>query len=578
MSYKSINVIEELNKVNFINVNNLTNEKSSILFDNFCETYSEKKSIKDQFKKKRIELFKELIEVLNKSLKVSHDVTYWRILIGPWFFVCFETLYNRIYSLTSFIESKSNYTFIFKNLKEDEFIIRSNLHFNNKTSSVNWNQLTIYKIIQELNLNHSIVEGNCDLKKNKKIKPFLLFLKKKIKYFVSKNLFLLNTLNKKIIFNTSLNRLDEIRLQLKLMKVPLLHLPDFFENIKMNSKYNYDLRLNLISKYIKKNDDKKIKILKKILLETIPIIYLENYHFLNNKITKSKLFKLIATSQHFDFNEYYKFLASKSYLNNCKIIYFQHGNIDGTDNFDVYNNHIKSSTKYLTWGWSHSFHEEYDSQNSNIIQKFYNIKSSGEKIFNINDNFENELILFSSHIFKGIYFWDIQKKNKQLFKNQIKFLKGIDRKMIKNLKIKYHPSEINYNTVLRTEIYKLNIETNHEYTIKKVSNYNNLLSVYSYDSTGFYEHIALNKPTIMYLENYHENILEEAIPYYSLLKEVKIIHDNPESAVEFVNSKWNDILQWWYSGKTQENLKIFSEKFSRYTDNPYKKIFDELNK
>ena len=157
-------------------------------------------------------------------------------------------------------------------------------------------------------------------------------------------------------------------------------------------------------------------------------------------------------------------------------------------------------------------------------------------------------------------------------------MKGIDRKMIKNLKIKYHPSEINYNTVLRTEIYKLNIETNHEYTIKKVSNYNNLLSVYSYDSTGFYEHIALNKPTIMYLENYHENILEEAIPYYSLLKEVKIIHDNPESAVEFVNSKWNDILEWWYSEKTQENLKIFSEKFSRYTDNPYKKIFDELNK
>ena len=33
----------------------------------------------------------------------------------------------------------------------------------------------------------------------------------------------------------------------------------------------------------------------------------------------------------------------------------------------------------------------------------------------------------------------------------------------------------------------------------------------------------------------------------------------------------NNIKKWWYSEKTQNNLKIFSEKFSRYTDNPAKK-------
>ena len=36
------------------------------------------------------------------------------------------------------------------------------------------------------------------------------------------------------------------------MKLPLLHLPDFFENIEMKFKYNSDLRINLINQYIKR--------------------------------------------------------------------------------------------------------------------------------------------------------------------------------------------------------------------------------------------------------------------------------------------------------------------------------------
>ena len=522
-------------------------------------------------------MFNEFTYLLNQHLGVNHDEKYWRILIGPWFFVCIETLYNRVNSLSSFIKSNSNLNYIFENLKKDEFVTNSNLDFNKKIGSVNWNQLVIYKIIKNLNEKYTLINTK-NFKINLKKKSFLLYLKRKIKFFLSKFLFLLNNLNRKLIFNTSLNRLDEIKIQLRIMKLPLLHLPDFFENIEMKFKYNSDLRINLINKYNKKNDNEKIKILKKILIEIIPIIYLENFHFLNKKITKSKLFEIIATSQHFDFNEYYKFLASKSYLNNCKIIYFQHGNVDGVDKFDIYNNHIMSSTKYLTWGWDHSFQEELNLRKSKNIKKFYNIKSSGIKRFKINSNFENELVFFSCPIYKGIYFWDVQKKNQNLFNNQIIFLRRLDKKIVTNSKIKYHPTEKNYNEILKSKVSDISTQIKNEYGFKKISNYNNLLSVYSYDSTGFYEHIALNKPTIAYLDNYNENVVHEAIPYYSKLKDVKIIHDNPESAAEFINSEWNNIKKWWYSEKTQNNLKIFSEKFSRYTDNPCKKIIDELNK
>lgn len=577
MNKKSINILEELNKINFINVYNFQNGNSSKLLNQYGEEIFERNKIKNQFNKESKKLFNEFINLLNQYLGVKYDENYWRILIGPWFFVCVETLYNRVNSLSSFIKLNSNLTYIFENLKKDEFVTNTNLDFNNKLCSVNWNQLVIYKIIKNLNEKYTLIYTK-NFKINLKKKFFFsLYLKNKIKFFLSKFLFLLNKFNKKLIFNTSLNSLDEIKLQIKVMKIPLFYLPDFFYGLQMKFKYNLKLRSNLINQFVKKEDDSKKKIIKKILIENLPTIYLENYEFFYKKIDESTSFDLIATSQHFDFNEYYKFLASKNYLNNCKLIYFQHGNVDGVDKFDVYNNHIKSSTKYYTWGWNHQFHDELNSKKKNI-QKFYNIKSSGQKKFYLNNNFRNELIFFTCPIYKGIYFWDIQKKNQNLFNNQIKFLKELKQKIVSNIKIKYHPDEESYNKILSSKISDLNIHVKNEYNYKKISNYNNILSVYSYDSTGFYEHIALNKPTILYVENFEENVVEEAIPYYSKLRDVKIIHDNPESAAEFINSNWNNILQWWYSKNTQESLKVFSEKFSRYTDKPYKKIFDELNK
>ena len=127
-------------------------------------------------------MFNEFTNLLNQHLGVNYDEKYWRILIGPWFFVCIETLYNRVNSLSSFIKSNSNLNYIFENLKKDEFVTNSNLDFNKKISSVNWNQLVIYKIIKNLNEKYTLINTK-NFKINLKKKSFLFSLKRKIKFF-----------------------------------------------------------------------------------------------------------------------------------------------------------------------------------------------------------------------------------------------------------------------------------------------------------------------------------------------------------------------------------------------------------
>ena len=142
----------------------------------------EKIKIKNQFKKDSTKLFNEFTNLLNQHLGVNYDEKYWRILIGPWFFVSIETLYNRVNSLSSFIKSNSDLNYIFENLKKDEFVTNSNLDFNKKISSVNWNQLVIYKIIKNLNEKYTLINTK-NFKINLKKNSFLFSLKRKIKFF-----------------------------------------------------------------------------------------------------------------------------------------------------------------------------------------------------------------------------------------------------------------------------------------------------------------------------------------------------------------------------------------------------------
>jgi len=352
----------------------------------------------------------------------------------------------------------------------------------------------------------------------------------------------------------------------------LFNLPDLFEDIKLKYYYDSDLRNTLCEKYLKNSEkeDQEEQIIKYLLIKYMPIIYLENFKFLSDQVHNFN-FKLILTSQHYDDNEYYKFLAAYCSSKKSKIVYLQHGNVDGVSEFDIYNNHILSVYKYLTWGWS-------EQKNKNSILSFYNIKNSGYKKFNKKFKFNRSLIFFSTAIDQNKFFFDVQERNKKKYFDQLVFFENLNSEIRLLTKVKLYNGETGHPDILaktlKDKIPKIKIIKKN----KKIFDYKNLLSVYSYDSTGFLEHICLNKPCLMYIDDYRNEVNEFSLPYYDKLKKIDLIHNSAEDASKFVNKNWNNILDWWYSDEVQSTIFEFSNNFSRYTPEPIKEINNFLEK
>ena len=564
MNKNILNIKEELKKdynIDFNNFKKIINDQ--VLLSTFCRNIEKKEHHKKKFLEINKKLFLELIDLLNSYFNIKMDEKFWRILIGPWFYVATEIFYNRYNSIKELINNKRYDKLIFEDLDEEPFISKSHLEFLNlATGNLDWNQSILFEIIKRENISYEIKSVKNKEYKHEEKKGFLYLLKKKINTF----LFLINSKSQHLIINTSLPRLKEFFLQLKYMRFVLFYLPDFFQNIKLKYSYNKILRNELYEKYLKvshKHSEEE-KIIKYFILKHMPIIYLENFIFLSNKI-KNFQYKSVLTSQHFDYNEFYKFLAAHLSLKKLKIFYLQHGNVDGVSKFDTYSNHFKSAHKYLSWGWD-------DKKDKSTIFKFYNLKNSGYKKFDKNFKFNKSLIFFSTAIEKNLFFYDVQERNKKKYFEQIVFIENLSSEIKSLTKVKLHQSELGHPNILakaiKEKIPKLEIIKKN----KKISKYNNLLSVYSYDSTGFLEHVCLNKPCLMYLDDYQNEVNAFSLPFYNELKRVNVIHNSAEDASKFINTNWSNILNWWYSDEVQSVIFEFSNNFSKYTKEPLKEI------
>lgn len=552
-------------------INENFNDKNYIL-STFCGNNKEKFYHLEKINVLKKKIFQVITKLLNGHFQIEYDEKFWRILIGPWFNFSIETFYNRLNSIRK----------ILKNYDINKVTLNYNKEFNNISSKntnefihyiddLDWNQKVYSFVFDYLNIdiNKRFVE-DINHKKNEKPNFFL----KTFFNIISTSIV---ELGDKLIVNTSLSKINEIKLQTLIKQFPLLNIYDKFSNTELKKKFDHDLRINLFKKYSNKNvnndkdDDQDFYV--KLLLLSLPLIFLENFVFFKKKIEKKKFIKnvkIIITSQNFDENEYFKFLAAFSYLNDCKLYYLQHGNVDGVTKFDIYDNHLTTPTKYYTWGWTKSNLNQKDNQN---ISSFYNLKSSGYKLFDKNFNFKKKLIFFGPHYYTRRHFWDVLDLNKSLFTNQLDFLKNLNIDLQNIVCVKLGDRYLNET---KDKIYIINKNIKNLSTFKPAYKYDNLISIFSYDSTGFYEHLCLNKPAIMYYDFNHDDINQNAKIYYDKLKSVNIIHSSPIEAAKFINNNYVNLLDWWYSSETQLMISDFNKNYNKYTNDPVKNIVEEF--
>ena len=510
-------------------------------------------------------LFFQLVRVLNNEFGKNYGERFWRILIGPWFSFSISGFYNKLFSIKKKKkEKKIKKIIIYQPFSSKNFssvdTLSSILNLNNK----NWLARSYLIIADHLKIKHKIYKKKKE--NQKKINRFSELLKK-IKIFIFNINLLFMKNNKSLIVNISTSKFSELLLQLYYKNFPSFLFIDKFEN-KLKYKYSYFLRDKILEEFVSGRDTSDIKCLKKLLIMSMPISLLENFLYFSKLILKAgfyKKLKFIMTSQNYDTNEYFKYLASYASLGNCKIIYIQHGNQDGTSEFDHYKNPEKTSDFFFTWGWK---------KNKKTIPLF-NIKTSGKKKFCKNSLKGKSLFFYNSPAPSNRFVYDVNFQYNIDYNNEISFIELLSKKNQDRLTVKLHDKQYtshtrNFVNFCNKKNKKINIIS--EFDSGKAM-INSRISVFSYDSTGLYEHLSLNHPCLAFSNtNFSKDLNYKSKKYYKYLKDVNILHDNPKQVARFLNQSWDIINKWWFSKEVQKNILLFCNEYSRYEKYPIKKI------
>ena len=422
-------------------------------------------------------------------------------------------------------------------LSKNNFLIFQDSY--NQISSV-FKKKYFFFIIKLLNSNNNIILSN----------PKLIFSKKNS--FKGKLLFFLKIFFKKKFILLSFDGLD-------LKKKIVFFFLSLFNQIIINLFNFYYINS---SKYIDLKFRKKIKIkekdlydknFNKVLPYIIPLNFLENFkNIFKDLAYQKKYFSKIFSTTSFYFNDYYNFLLS---FGKIKCFELQHGSY-----YCLYkkkrfleNITIKKRIKFIS----------YRDKKINILGlKFYQLKT--EKIIN---NKLISLFTFPKDVrpFGNDYLSpSIDVINSETLQKDFIFYNKLENNLKKNFVIKFLNKENTYY-FSKWESLLLNNQINYSVGGNKRLLYLSKVHVISCFSTSMYEALYIGIPILGYIKFNRSFLKKELLNIIDKLEEANVFFDTPESAAKFLNTRYSNLLDWWFNYKVAKNIKnlknyLFNEK------------------
>ena len=490
-------------------------------------------------------LLEEIFRELNKACNVNFSKRAWRIFIGPWLerfiTISVENLKNKNLS-----KNKNNK---FRNL-----ITRNISELNENSQDLEWNKYLNYRLKKSKKfLAH---EDRNYVSNITNLRMKLIFFFNKI--FI-KNLFsFFGFFNKILFYKPYLGKsFKTFKFFLILREIPLIY--PIFEDKKYNYPYDYFLRKKI--KISEKYSSTEEKLIKKILVESIPTFYLEGIPFLEKKLIDSpfpKKIKLIFTSSLLRDN-LFKYLCFDYVNKGTKLIYKQHGSNYGQLEINNVEQHeIKISDYFITYGWNHKKPKVIPGCN---FQNF-----SKKKIVRLNSN--NILLLFGN----SINF----KRNNRIFNYDISYEFKCLKKLHKNFKnnrnynffYKIHPLDYkvkNFKKIISEKKFNKFRLIDNNFRLKNV--YKNFKCViFLYNSTEILNLIGKNLPIIICVnKNFINTLNSRARRIFIKLNKSGILYDDINKAMKHIE-KQEDLDAWWNSKKVLLSRKLFSENYVNTSD------------
>jgi len=516
-------------------------------------------------------LFPELCSVLNEVHGTAHGERYWRIVLGHWFRRYVNVVLNRVNTLEQCL---SNYLITSTNVFDNTHYVLSPTNSYEAIWAFNddsWNNILNARIIELMGESHLIQKRINDEKDQgftwKQSAP-RSSLKRKVLVWGRERFgwlsqrFVRNS--DAFIINSYLPKKEEMELQVALGQFPQVWKSQVAD---LNASVNHTLRTNMKRKIIESTTaDRLENIARALVFKLLPVCYLEGFKELNDQVNLlpwPRKPQFIFTSNNFDTDETFKVWVAKMVVEGSKYIVGQHGNNYGTHRF--MNPSIEESTadKFLTWGWTDDLPEHTPAFNfkvANLAQKKYDPLGG--------------LLLIELCLFHRISTWDGTSEFVEYFKDQLTLADKLASGARQTLTIRLH-SEFRSHRWSEISRWKaldpsLNIDTG-ERNIRDLIAQSRLV-VHSYDSSGIFETLAQNIPTMAFWQNGFEHLRDSAKPYYQLLVDAGIVHLSAESLARKVNEVWDDVDGWWLKESVQQPRKTFCERYARFSKNPVRDL------
>lgn len=345
---------------------------------------------------------------------------------------------------------------------------------------------------------------------------------------------------------------DEMRLQLALGQVPQLWSRPFFKSHLPDAEFRSGLVLNHaqysgFEKYVRWQ-----------LPEIIPTCYVEGY---GNLVKTAEALpwperpKFIFTSNNFGIDEVFKVWAGAKVEQGIPYFTGQHGGSYGT--------HIhlgnpvfperSAADKFITWGWR--------DDNPNTAPAFI-FTTASRKTGKYDTG--GGLLLVELPAPYRVYPWDRYAEYCIYQEEQFRFVRSLPKNIQQSLTLRLHLQHkiMGWSDTARWKEFNPQIQIAADGVRIQDLISQNRLTVYSYDSTGILESLALNIPIICFWHGGLEHLLPQAKPYYELLLNAGILCDTPERAAEMAALHWDDVRGWWLSREVQGAREAFCNQYA----------------
>ena len=528
---------------------------------NFDNELTQSNYIKKIFK----EILIEIIPTLNQLNNVKWDYRIWNFFLGHWMHHYIAVILDRINLVKPLFKSDINYDEQLI-LGRSTFLTSYTLKdFTRNAGLIGWNEKLISRIIyliktQDFNNNECLLSAEKYFKTQKE-NFFILIaynFKVSILKFFGK---LLCKKNNFLFYNSYIkNKFKLLNIILKLGDVPFLYSLSFFNQriIKkgVNAKLRKKFKINIDSQNL------NLRIIKSLLIECLPTIYLEGFQ-LQKKIADNshlpKKIKVVFTSAVYN-DETFKFWLADKMNSGTKLAHGQHGG--GAyfvlkelfwETFE-----IEISNKYFNWG---------KKKNSSNVINIGNYLLSSKNKKNIEN--KNYLLVFpATDLFKrNILIWDIYHHTTNSAMQYQKFIDNINFDLINELSLRFNPQdnarrELKYSELINFDNKKIK-EINHDIKLENLTERHSLI-IFSYLSTEFFKMMSLNEPCLVLVDkkNIEDLVTDTTRNDFKKLVDAGIMHTNGLSLAKHLNLISSDLGYWWNSEKIINTRTEFCNNYS----------------